>query len=264
MAKRAFTLVEFLVAIAIIAILFSILVVGLRSVRTTSRTLACTSKARQCFYSVSLYGSDWRDSYPMFAERKLGAAFYNAGVPLEYWLQAQHWPLALRGYLSDEQADPIQFCPESGALEAIFEGPGGYSAYVSKYPEGYIFPADYWLSYATITDPSLWRAGGDARDPAFFRAVRATEVTFPSSKGLLLEPRSYHRPADTHYGAGASTSIFTEQGQTQSFVTVTADGASRDIPYRDFVAPWTPPGFNPGSSAPVLTTEAGVQGRDLR
>lgn len=81
----AFTLIELLITIAIIALLISILVPGLRSTVSTARTTKCISNQRQLALAWSLYANDYRE----FA---LPAAYWQeqfiGSGPIVYWFGA--------------------------------------------------------------------------------------------------------------------------------------------------------------------------------
>jgi len=77
--RRAFTLVELLVVISIIALLISMLVPALANVRRQSMSVKCKSNLRQCFMGMSMYADNNRD---WFAPPDLG---YPEHTPDKCW-----------------------------------------------------------------------------------------------------------------------------------------------------------------------------------
>lgn len=59
--KNAFTLVELLVVVAIIALLISILLPSLSQARRSARTTVCASNQRQILIAITMYASEYRD-----------------------------------------------------------------------------------------------------------------------------------------------------------------------------------------------------------
>lgn len=64
MARKGFTLVELLVVISIIAVLAAILFPVFASARGKARQTQCMSNLRQAGMALSMYVSDWDDTYP--------------------------------------------------------------------------------------------------------------------------------------------------------------------------------------------------------
>src|SRR5438046_10662363 len=62
--KRAFTLVELLVVIGIIAILIAMLLPALNSARERANRIKCASNLRQLAQAMRIYASDNKDQYP--------------------------------------------------------------------------------------------------------------------------------------------------------------------------------------------------------
>lgn len=62
--RRAFTIVEILVCIAIIAILMGIALPALKTVRASSQQTACTSNLRQLMYAATMYGATNNEAMP--------------------------------------------------------------------------------------------------------------------------------------------------------------------------------------------------------
>jgi len=67
--KRAFTLVELLIVIAIIAMLIAILMPALGRAREQARQVKCASNIRQILYSISMYANDNKGKLPIPGQR---------------------------------------------------------------------------------------------------------------------------------------------------------------------------------------------------
>lgn len=139
---KAFTLVELLVVIGIIAVLVAILLPSLARARQAALTAACLSNLRQIGLGIQMYANDNRDYYPSTGR---GASFkypeYSGGGGSYYFLMS--WPerLVRSGAMSQTPASnwlthfPIAGrvvfkCPNygEGAYEWGFTG-GAYSGY---------------------------------------------------------------------------------------------------------------------------------------
>ncbi len=82
--RAAFTLIEVLVSIAVIAIMISLLIPGLNKAQETARRVACASSLRQFGYGISTYAEDSKDRLPpsgYFPEGWGGASRSATGEP---------------------------------------------------------------------------------------------------------------------------------------------------------------------------------------
>src|SRR5262245_8901444 len=82
--RFAFTLVELLVVIGIIAILVALLLPALADARKQSQLVACRSNLAQIRNAIMMYANDFRDHYPnpdvVGDVNQTSAAFYRRGV----------------------------------------------------------------------------------------------------------------------------------------------------------------------------------------
>lgn len=73
-ALRAFSLIDLLVSIAVVAVLIAIMVPSLSTVRESARRVVCSSNVRQIGLGLGIYSDDYRDKLPpsKFAESASG------------------------------------------------------------------------------------------------------------------------------------------------------------------------------------------------
>jgi prepilin-type N-terminal cleavage/methylation domain-containing protein/prepilin-type processing-associated H-X9-DG protein len=86
-AGRAFTLVELLVVISIIAVLIALLLPALAAARQAALSVGCLSNLQQCGLAITMYENDFNDNIPQAWCQKAGATaalpwfdFYNGTV----------------------------------------------------------------------------------------------------------------------------------------------------------------------------------------
>lgn len=83
--RGAFTLVELLVVIGIIALLIAILLPVLSKARAAANRVACLSNEKQLFNGILLYCNDNRGWFPTCAEPEDGTAFAQAPDDWIWW-----------------------------------------------------------------------------------------------------------------------------------------------------------------------------------
>lgn len=126
--RRAFTLVELLVTIAILAILGAILLPVLAQARERARAAACASNMRQLAMGLMLYTQDHDETLPMVTNYAAAASAPD-----------RVWTATVQPYVRNER---VFLCPsaENAAFSATWDGRGllpvGYNALTGYDPTG--------------------------------------------------------------------------------------------------------------------------------
>jgi prepilin-type N-terminal cleavage/methylation domain-containing protein len=103
-AKRAFTLVELLMVIAIISILAALLLPALSRANENAKRTSCVGNLRQVNLAIRLYADDWADSQPVLPD----PSPYPNGVGA-YYKQLVKGYLGLNGPASPNEK--VFICP---------------------------------------------------------------------------------------------------------------------------------------------------------
>jgi prepilin-type N-terminal cleavage/methylation domain-containing protein/prepilin-type processing-associated H-X9-DG protein len=122
--KRAFTIVEFLIVMAIISILSSILLPLLSKARDRARKAVCMNNLRQIYISLSMYLNDYDEYFPC-ADDPVSLNPY-------YWLwMGRGWRKILMPYIKkniNEKDPSILYCPSDRTAPKKWESTSyGYS-----------------------------------------------------------------------------------------------------------------------------------------
>lgn len=248
-SRRATTLIETLLAIALIGIILSLLVPMIGGVRDRATQIGSQSNLRQHVANFTSYTIDHRGNWPRYTHpeatwsvirhpRILLRSSYFGGFAM--------WNVALAEYYGDDPFHP-SFAPP-GYVGGIV---GGQAPYVAMTP--------YFYSHTFISSPAFWNEYSRRGDRSQWQSVRADEVVSPSAKGLLLDAWSWSGTS-RHFPPQSVTSVLI------GFV----DGSGRDIPLEDLTSPFLigPPlseePYMIFDFAPVMATRDGVAGRDVR
>lgn len=168
------TLIEALVAIAIVAVLVAVASVGIARARETARIGASLANLRTHAQSFAAYAADNKNAHPWFTRLGFRSTVVVGGgltIPNASYFDAHHtWHVALAdAYYAGDARSPVFRTPRAGR-------------------QWYGLPhrTPYHYACVFIADPEFWdetrRVG-----PAQFRATRTDEVLFTATKALLSE-----------------------------------------------------------------------------
>ncbi len=181
MLNKAFTIVELMVSIGIIALLVALMLPSLSGARTKALEVKAMSQLKNLGVTLEVYLQDNKSIFP----------WHPPGVPYNYsppdfpstgdltssedpWTLKNFWPTTLHRvapwteyYESWLGANPQEL--DSGVPWQNSEGLANFSP--------------YQYSNSFVGDPACWLALGPARP----RPVRQYEVRFPSSKALMFD-----------------------------------------------------------------------------
>ncbi len=157
--RRAFTLVELLVVVAIVAILAALLFPVFSRARERARLTVCTSNLKQIGAAVLMYAQDWDDTYP-----------YAATILNEYEgrIDAPSLRMVLSPYLNPNSR--VWFCPSwMGIHGHLLKDHPLWREYGCTYAySAFPYRADrclYGKPLAAVTRPAekpmIWCASGD-------------------------------------------------------------------------------------------------------
>jgi len=187
----AFSLVELLVALVVLAVLVTLALPLLSHFMARRNALACLSNARSAALMLTHYTQDHDDSYPFAGYAPRSVAFddrWEFTIGGEHGLRAGRWSLLFPDEWSGTAWPPSLQCPKQPAFDpALFEGfeftDGSYPLPLMSMSSA-MWLAPEALSDAATTDGLAKVARSDA---GRVRPARVSDVVFPAAKCLVFE-----------------------------------------------------------------------------
>lgn len=175
---RAFSLIEILTSLTIIAILVALLLPALGNVRRENQMLVSTVNARTLTQVITLRAQANRSTFPTPEPGQLNTDPHTGiSFAFPYWQITQTWP----GVFGID--DTYVRSPE------IFWSPGNYDPQARSSKSGRIWPPDYMLTMTVAGDPRLWGDKPVSGNPVDLRrGMRLDEIRFPSAKAAIWDP----------------------------------------------------------------------------
>jgi prepilin-type N-terminal cleavage/methylation domain-containing protein len=185
--RRAFTLVELLVVVGIIALLIAILLPALRKARQQAMTVTCASSLRQMYAAVTMYANDHRGYLPAarFWDNRAGAT-----NPIFFWhdaLERYLQPHNTRHQGEAREATEPRLQSPWKQNSVIWQGCPAYEPQEYETGPGYgynFFPHDPDAGPSMWIDVVPWASYGRGRHH------KMAEVRHRSERALIADARS--------------------------------------------------------------------------
>lgn len=245
-ARRAFTLVESLLGIAIVATLLFLLVPSLGGVRNAARSRVNESNLRQHATAITSYTGDYADAYPLLVYPDATSSVIRCdsadiAVEMPYFVVSRYWNV--------------------GLADAYYGGDYRGESFTTPFTrQAYPLTTEYELPCTFLADPRFFAPETRMHLPRQLRAVRSHEVLHPTAKALLV--------AKCPWENGEERGSFERR-----HALATADGRAATLPPSGLlVNDYKEPAFDGSiwysdhtiSSLPLAHTRHGVRGRDVK
>lgn len=233
--KNAFTLLEMLFALAVVAVLLSLTLWGLSVAKAQSRHVVLSTRLRTHVQAFLTYASDSRGIWPLLADPRVPEAVFADGetsIRGEYFDATNLWSVPLGPMLYSATwkhevfTDP--FDPSPNALR-------------------------YWYSGAFLASPAFFNPR-TREGPSQWGRTGVADVLYPDRKALICFVKvgsGEQRAPGTHWGMVDGSAVLVRS--TEAIAG-----------YRSGVGAWPGAGWLSSVGPTGMVTIDGVRGRDRR
>lgn len=207
--RAAFSVLEVIVTIAIIAIIFSILIPVLGRARIHSREIASLANVRTLHSIIALYSGDHDDYYPAWRPGEKYQISENEWIGDNSWFSIYvNWPGTVYAYLPIDQNADVYVSPT-----------------VLRRRNGQAWPTSYRYSSCFVGHPSIWMEG-TLPELHLRTAQQSADVLFPSKKVLLWDADfPLHKASVRYKGPDLAEKVPMVSADGQGFVRRPADAS---------------------------------------
>ncbi len=222
--RSAFTLLELLVTISVIAVLLGILLPALRSARRSAVDQQCRARLASIGGMYEIYAAEHRGRWATFEYPRrsdgqpdpLRIPEWGAGggwiiLPIN---EMTFWGYLLRDYATDDPEREIHRAAEALSCPVVH---GRWLADLdSEQRDNDAVPFDpmrapqrsYYHSLALFTSASGWSGTAPPEINSIHAPVAHSDIAHPSQKSALIEKASHHDARETRIDEGAGFEMF--------------------------------------------------------
>lgn len=189
--RSAFTLVELLVVIGIIAILIAILLPALGKAKQQANVTACLSNQKQLLTALLMYVNDNKGTFPGGP----GIAKYGGDSAPRLYRALATWDSAARNPYScnqDEASGPTFLAKYVGKSKRIPGCPANPDSVKDTGFDASTNRSNYWYPMSLVYKPEELYTGNINYDLTFQTPQKITAVKFPAQKAAIIDYKTYH------------------------------------------------------------------------